>query len=295
MITVREPIAPSTPHSPVCLSCLVWGPGRYTAYKGDLSPAVPGEYSNREYSYRASIPAFASSIIVRSPAMLPGSSRAALNTRDAIYHERSSLAGGGELELRTYFHRTRRNLIVVDVALDCTNCTASATVSLRAFSRPEQSDVVFHQRGAGHAGGSPRQLLGVLHAPEQCEPSNAEEYDTNHTLGFVHDVCPSSLSATPGAKASVQLLSVLTLSNEETEDQAADAKGAVVQRALSLYTAAKAADPTQLLEEHKAGWAALWSDGGIELETPDLSLQQTTNATLCKTAMLSRFARCPPR
>ena len=93
-------------------------------------------------------------------------------------------------------------------------------------------------------------------------------------------------------KASVTLLSVLTLSNEETEDQAAgsDAKGAVVQRALSLYTAAKAADPTQLFEEHRQGWAALWSDGGIELETPDLSLQQTTNATLCRTAMLSRFA-----
>ena len=33
-----------------------------------------------------------------------------------------------------------------------------------------------------------------------------------------------------------------------------------------------------------------WSDGGIELETPDLSLQQTTNATLCRTVMLSRFA-----
>jgi hypothetical protein len=194
--------------------------GRYSAYKGDQLPRVPGEFSNRQYAYRASIPAFAASIIAHSPLALPGSSRAALNTRDAVYYERSSLSGGGELELRTFFHRTRRNLIVVEVDLDCTSCTRSAEVSLRAFSRPELGDVVFQQKGppAHAAGGGPRQLLGMLRAPENCEPSNAHEYDTNHTLGYVHDVCPEKLAAQPGRKATLQLLSVLTLSNEHGED-----------------------------------------------------------------------------
>ena len=252
--------------------------------------------------------------------------RAALSTRDAVYYERTSLAGGGELELRTYFHRTRRNLIVAEVELDCTACanrsvpqrhlaalsppfsarfaprfrrsfgavrlpsaktertgekwrkmgeiwgrngreTAVAEwrwgqrVSLRSFSgHPSLSDVVFQQRGGGADG--PRELMGVLRAPENCEPSNRHLYDTNHTLGYVHDVCPTELSAAAGGKATAQLLSVLTLSSEESDkaDKAA-AKDAVVARARKLYRDAKAMAPTRLLAEHTAGWAALWEGG----------------------------------
>ena len=122
-----------------------------------------------------------------------------------MYYERTSLAGGGELELRTYFHRTRRNLIVVEVELDCTPCANASRVSLRSFSgHPSLSDVVFQQRGGGGADG-PRELMGVLRAPENCEPSNRHLYDTNHTLGYVHDVCPTELSAAAGGKATVQV------------------------------------------------------------------------------------------
>ena len=254
--------------------------GRYSA--GHTVPPVPDPksgFSNKEFSYRASIPAFASSIIVESPDMQPDSSRAALNTREAVYFERSSVSGG-ELELRMYYHRTRRNLIVVELELDCTSCTEAAAVSLRAFSRPELSDVVFHeQQGAGatDGGAAPRQLLGVLRAPENCEPSNAHLYDTNHTLGYVFDVCPSNLTAAPGEKSFVRLLSVLTVSTEESD---AIAKEAVVPRARKLYEDAKAVPPAQLLEEHRRGWAALWESGGIELATPDHALQQTTNSSL---------------
>ena len=267
--------------------------GRYSAYKGDQLPRVPGEFSNKQNAYRASIPAFAASIIAHSPTTLPGSSRAALNTRDAVYYERSSLSGGGELELRTFFHRTRRNLIVVEVELDCANCTESAEVSLRALSRPELGDVVFqHQKGSSSVSATdgspqpPRQLLGILRAPEDCKPSNAHVYDTNHTLGYVHDICPDKLAAKPGHKATVQLLSVLTLSNEQSEEEddmgagsSSDRKEAVVPRAMALYKAAKSTAPKQLLAEHVQGWGALWDSGGIELETDDLSLQQTVNAT----------------
>ena len=66
--------------------------------------------------------------------MLQSSARVALNTRDAVYYERSSLVGGGELELQTYFHRTRRNLIVVVATLDCSNCSQDVELSMRAFS-----------------------------------------------------------------------------------------------------------------------------------------------------------------
>eukprot|EP01045_Picozoa_sp_COSAG04_P016788 COSAG04_NODE_1433_length_6791_cov_2.044082_9_plen_148_part_00 len=146
-----------------------------------------------------------------------------------MYYERTSLAGGGELELRTYFHRTRRNLIVVEVELvrrhdiaaiwvaffsryqryccgqDCTACANASRVSLRSFSgHPSLSDVVFQQRGGGGADG-PRELMGVLRAPENCEPSNRHLYDTNHTLGYVHDVCPTELGAAAGGKATVQV------------------------------------------------------------------------------------------
>eukprot|EP01051_Picozoa_sp_SAG22_P004748 SAG22_NODE_262_length_13373_cov_11.716965_10_plen_822_part_00 len=264
--------------------------GRYTA--GGAVPPVPFHgFSNKEFAYRASIPAFASSIIAESPSLLAGSARSALNTRGAEYTERSSLAGGGKLELRTYFHRTRRNLIVVDVELDCTGCTKDAQVSLRAFSRPELSDVVFQQRGsaANTAAGSPRQLIGVLRAPENCEPSNSHLYDTNHTLGYVHDVCPDSLAAAPGAIATVQLLSVLTVSTEEDGSGATDgARDAVVPRAMKIYEAAKTAGRKQLLDEHRRGWEALWDAGGIELATDDLALQQTTNATLFYLLMSTR-------
>ena len=267
-----------------------------------MIPPVPEAgtgFSNKEFSYRASIPAFASSIVVSSPSMLAGSSRAALNTRDAVYYERSTLSGGGKLELRTYFHRTRRNLIVVELGLDCTNCTESAEVSLRAFSRPELSDLVFQQRRAGSDaaaaaagdGHTPRQLIGLLRAPENCEPSNAHAYDTNITLGFVHDTCPDSLKAGPGGKKSLQLLSVVTLSNEVSNAARpvdSGAKEAVVPRAFSLYRAAKAVAPEMLFEEHRQGWAALWNAGGIELETDDFSLQQTTNATLYYLLMSTR-------
>ena len=89
------------------------------------------------------------------------------------------------------------------------------------------------------------------------------------------------------------MLSVLTLSNEErvdTVDTAAggDPKEAVVTRAAALYRAAKALPPDQLLDEHRQGWAALWDTGGIELETDELSLQQTTNATLYYLLMSTR-------
>jgi hypothetical protein len=261
-----------------------------------MIPPLPEKgtgFSNKEFSYRASIPAFASSITIRNTSVLAGSSRAALNTRDAVYYERSSLSGGGKLELRTYFHRTRRNLIVVEVNLDCTNCTKSMEVSLRAFSRPELSDLVFHQHGsggytAGADGRVPRQLIGLLRAGENCEPSNAHVYDTNITLGYVHDVCPGSLKAEPGRKTHLQLLSVVTLSNEDSDVAPTSAKEAVVPRALSLYTAAKALAPTKLFEEHRQGWASLWDAGGIELETNDLSLQQTTNSTMYYLLMSTR-------
>eukprot|EP01052_Picozoa_sp_SAG31_P052168 SAG31_NODE_12750_length_919_cov_1.257317_1_plen_215_part_10 len=65
--------------------------GRYSAYKGDQLPRVPGEFSNKQNAYRASIPAFAASIVAHSPSAIVGSARAALNTRDAVYYERSSL------------------------------------------------------------------------------------------------------------------------------------------------------------------------------------------------------------
>ena len=127
--------------------------GRYTAGKEGIVPPVPFHgFSNKEFAYRASIPALASSIVVRSADMLAGSSRVALNTRDAVYIERSTLSGGGELELRTYFHQTRRNLIVVEVELNCSRCTeGSAEVSLSAFSRPALGDVSLQQQGT--AGG----------------------------------------------------------------------------------------------------------------------------------------------
>lgn len=268
--------------------------GRYTAGKDGVIPPVPFHgFSNKEFAYRASIPALASSIVVRSDDLLPGSSRAALNTRDAVYFERSTLSGGGNLELRTYFHQTRRNLIVVEVQLNCSTCTKAAEVSLSAFSRPALGDVSLHQHGAtGTVGGAPQQLLGVLRAPENCEPSNSHLYDTNQSLGYVHDVCPPKLTAKPGNTATVQLLSVLTLSSEEEGDMGDDSKARVdtrvVSRALKIYQDAKTTSPTQLLDEHRQGWAALWDRGGIELETEELALQQTTNASLYYLLMSTR-------
>ena len=43
---------------------------------------------------------------------------------------------------------------------------------------------------------------------------------------------------------------------------------------------AKSITPSRLLDEHRDDWAALWDKGGIELETDDHALQQTTNSTL---------------
>ena len=113
-------------------------------------------------------------------------------------------------------------------------------------------------QAAGAVGSAPRQLLGRLRAPEINGPSVAHLYDTNHTLGYVHDLTPSSLTAAAGQVTSVQLLSVRTVSFESAE---ADAKSDVVARAMKLYEAAKATRQEDLLAEHRQGWAALW-DGG---------------------------------
>lgn len=213
-----------------------------------------------------------------------------MNTRDAVYYERTSLVGGGKLEMRTYFHRTRRNLIVVDIEVDCTTCAERTRVSMRTFTNSQLSDLVFQQTHAGAPGktaSSPRQLIGALRTPENCEPTVDRLYDTNHTLGFVHDVCPESLAVAPGARATVQLLSVLTLSNE-TPSGSERSKESVVARAMKVYNDAKRTASAQLLDEHRHGWATLWDGGGIELLTSDLALQQTTNATLYYLLMSTR-------
>ncbi len=264
--------------------------GLYSGVSASAPPPVPDSgFSQKDFAYRASIPAYGSSIVAFGPALLANSSRAALNTRDAVYYERTALVGGGKLEMRTYFHRTRRNLIVAEVEVDCTTCAKSTQVSLRTFTNSQLSDLVFQQRHAGAAGvtGSPRQLIGVLRTPENCEPSVSHLYDTNHTLGFVHDVCPKSLTVAPGARATVQLLSVLTLSNEDS-GALKGSKESVVARAMKLYSDAKRTASTRLLDEHRQGWAALWDSGGIELSTSDLALQQTTNATLYYLLMSTR-------
>ena len=186
--------------------------GRYTA--GKTIPPVPSEgFPNKEYAYRARIPAYASSIIIGGSALQPGSARAALNLREAVYYERTSLTGGGEFELRTYFHRTRRNVIVVEASLDCGHCNQSATVSMRAFSGQSPRDVLFEERppsgaeaaraaassiGSGSTRLTPRRLFGRLRAAEKNAPDVSHLYDTNHTLGYVHDRCPSKLTAAAG-------------------------------------------------------------------------------------------------
>ena len=57
---------------------------------------------------------------------------------------------------------------------------------------------------------------------------------------------------------------------------------------MKIYEDAKRTAPTQLLHEHRQGWAALWNAGGIELATNDLALQQTTNATYYYLLMSTR-------
>jgi trehalose/maltose hydrolase-like predicted phosphorylase len=261
--------------------------GLYSGFApGAPTPVPDSGFSQKDFAYRASIPAYASAIVVHGPSLLGGSSRAALNTRDAVYYERTSLTTGGQLETRTYFHRTRRNLIVVEVEVDCTACTERTQVSLRALSHSQVSDVVFQQRNVGEAADSPspRQLIGVLRTPENCEPSVSHLYDSNHTLGYVHDICPESLTAAPGERATVQLLSALTLSSEHLSTS----KESVVLRAMKVYEDAKRTPATQLLNEHRRGWSALWDAGGIELSTTDLALQQTTNSTLYYLLMSTR-------
>ena len=68
--------------------------------------------------------------------MLAGSSRVALNTKEAVYVERSTLSGGGELELRTYFHQTRRNLIVVELELRHPTVLLVPTIRVRSRENP---------------------------------------------------------------------------------------------------------------------------------------------------------------
>lgn len=150
--------------------------GRYTAGK-TIPPQPTDGFSNKQFAYRARIPAYSSSIIVGGDALLSNSSRIALNTREAVYYERSSLSSGGTLQITTYFHRTRRNLIVVEVELDCTRCKMNSTLSMRAFSGDPPEDVIFSEQ---QKGSTPRQLLGRLRSREINGPSTADLYDTDY-------------------------------------------------------------------------------------------------------------------
>ena len=127
--------------------------GRYTAGK-TIPPVASDGFSNKQLAYRASIPAFASSIIVSGPALRPETARAALNVRDAVYYERTALEGGGRVEIRQFMHQTRRNLVVVDITLDCTNCTQDTELAMRAASSRQAAqspDVTSRDQTTHHA------------------------------------------------------------------------------------------------------------------------------------------------
>lgn len=88
-------------------------------------------------------------------------------------------------------------------------------------------------------------------------PIKMIHYDTNYTLGGVHDICPESLTVAPVARAAVQLASVLTLSNEDSS-ASERSKESVVARAMKVYNDAKHIAPTRLLDEHHRCWASIW-------------------------------------
>ena len=259
--------------------------GRYTA--GRTIPPIPSDgFSNKELAYRARIPAFASSIILGNDlTVVPGSTRTALNIRQAIYYERSNLFGGGKVELKTYFHRKERNLIVVEVVLDCRSCSADVSLPVRAFSGEKSHDVLFRTKDDGLVGKVPRQMIGVLRAKEVNAPSTEHLMDTNYTLGYVHDICPGQIMAEAGKISTLQLLTVLVVSSE-TEKVAS--KEEVVGAAMDVYKRAKSKDPSLLFSEHSGSWANLWRSGGVELETNDFELKQTTNSTMYYLLMSTR-------
>ena len=116
-------------------------------------------------------------------------------------------------------------------------------MQMRAFSGQDPLDVRFQDQRASSESG-PRQLLGVLTRPEANIPDVSHLYETNHTLGYVHDICPQSISAAAGAVATVRLLSVLTLSNEKLN--AHESKD-VVSRALNVYHSVAVLSSEQLL------------------------------------------------
>ena len=278
--------------------------GRYSA--GNTIPPVPSHgFSNKLPAYRARLPAYTSSIWLGGPdfpAAAASVMRSALDLRGAVYTERYRLPTGGQAEITSYLHRTRRNLVVTEVVIDCSACTKDTVLTLVAFSGEPPQDVLFEtvEAGAvapvqeGPSSSGPRQLRGWLRAPETNLPSTADLYRTNVSIGYVHDHCPRTLAASAGAVAAVQLLSVLTLSSEgraaadATDATDADADADVVARALRAYEAAKALAPAALLAEHHAGWSELWEHGGVELVTTDLALQQTTNATFYYLLMSTR-------
>ena len=140
-----------------------------------LPPQPSGGYSNRLLSFRARIPAFASSLALSGP-IKRNSSRFALDLTRAVFIERHELDDGAKLELRQYAHHVRRNLLVVEVDLDCSRCSSTASVQLASLTGEAPLDITLHRRGA-----SPPRLLGVLNNPETNIPPFPEQFDTNYS------------------------------------------------------------------------------------------------------------------
>ena len=56
---------------------------------------------------------------------------------------RYGLVAGGQAQILSYLHRTRRNLIVTEVTLNCSRCTNDTVLTLAAFSGEAPQDVRF--------------------------------------------------------------------------------------------------------------------------------------------------------
>ena len=186
------------------------------------------------------------------------SSKVELNIRDA--HVVETFASS--TKRRFYAHRTRRNVLVLELEFDNINGTEDKSFSLTTRSVKESEDLALHT------------IQNGTDVSIQIGQNEKPENKTNpQTIAIVTSTAPESIVVKAGEMRTLRLLSVFLLENNPNVSF-----NVTIERALHIFESAMNLE-SKLRSEHESAWNDLWSRGGVEIESSSSNLATQINSS----------------
>lgn len=178
---------------------------------------------------------------------------AALDLKGAAYLRRYALGGGDRVQLRTYAHRSRQSLLVVELTATC-NASESVNVSLGGGAGVLPIGVDFAWQPAVHTTVGDHKVLVWNGTTREAEADPVQPHQGVHqgTVQVAVVIPASTGTVTLRNATSTVMLAAVRTSLESTDPVAA---------ALADYARGIQASPADLLKEHTEAWAMLWESG----------------------------------